>query len=201
MLSSSKFYTNALALVLFFTLSSCSNSNNRELEKNLSIQEDTFTQGILDNYQVNLFNQFISDGRELSPDVILQDHLLQEVALGDIIKEPTLVFRFSELHCQVCIDQEIKKLNSYFPKLKNRVIIITSYNSSRDFNVFRRLNQIEMPIYKLSKNLNLDIEEAYTPYLFMLDSNLKIHHMFIPDKLYPNVSDSFYEGFITRYLQ
>jgi len=190
-----------LLLIILLCLFSYSCNNKKEAENVLSATDTTLKDGILSNYEVNLFNQFLSDAKTLEPDITLKNDLLQDVLLSDIINEPTLVFRFSELHCEICIDQEVKKLNEYFPKLKNRAIILTTYNNTRDFNIFRRLNQVKMPVYKLEKNLNLDIEEAYIPYLFVLDSNLKIHHLFVPDKLFPNVSNSFYEGFITRYLQ
>ena len=140
-------------------MSSCGIENKSP--KNITgLAEDLRTK-----YEINLYNQFVSDLHILDSTILVQNLSLDTLRLTDLLKEPTVIFRISELHCNICVDQEIAKLNEYFSQIKQQAIILTSYSNARNYIIFKRINQLEAPIYRMLENISLPVEQALTPYL------------------------------------
>ena len=76
-----------------------------------------------------------------------------------------LIFRYSEVHCNSCIDLVVQKLNALYRAGFTRMAIIASYNEYRHFSSFVRANQLQMP-----------------PYLFVLDQSGRVAYPFVPIK-------------------
>jgi len=111
-----------------------------------------------------------------------------------------IVFRYSQLNCQSCVDQEIgyvKKIIAFLGQ--ENIIIITSYTNRKDLVNFLKVNQLSKNILLMEKNQLLYENEPNAPYLLVLDSEMKVLFSFFPDKSFPKISDIFYRLLIANF--
>ena len=82
----------------------------------------------------------------------------------------TLVLYYSELHCSSCVEKQIKLLNKAAETICNKNIFISaSYNNTRELLLFKRMNQITLPIYNLdSDGLGLSTDKVQSPVFFRI---------------------------------
>jgi len=109
--------------------------------------------------------------------------------LKDIIKEDCLVLLLSGNMCNVCIDFAIDKVQKIFPDYsKNEKIILLSYN----MNSRLKDNYYGKKIFSYSYGeLGLKIEKYHEPYYFILNKEMDVKMFFIPDKLYPELTEKY----------
>lgn len=105
-------------------------------EKSLSNQRDYF-----------LSLNFKSNGTFINKELSLKNHKGKEFVLNDELTSKKLVFRYSELHCDVCVDEQVKSLKKYKEKIGNdNILILADYSNIKNLILFKRLNSIELPM-------------------------------------------------------
>ncbi len=130
-------------------------------EKSLATQRGLF-----------LFLSLKSNGTPIDKELLIKNHEGEEFVLNNKITSKKLVFRYGELHCDVCVDEQVKSLKKYKEKIgSDNIIILADYNSIKNLILFKRLNSIELPIYRLSEKFNLELEKKEVPYFFVIDDN------------------------------
>jgi len=141
-----------------------------------------------------------TNGTEISPGLNLYTEDGESISLKKVIGDcPKLVFRYSEIHCQNCVDNEIKRLKEFIKELDDaNILIFASYDSFRNLGSFKRINQIKSHIYNL-KNLGIDIERSNIPYYFVLDYTMKVKDVFIPDKYLPESTNIYLDIIKEKY--
>ena len=119
------------------------------------------------------------------PDVSLMSDLSENqetFSLSELIGDsPKLVFRYSEIHCDVCVDSTLNRIKVFAEEIgKKNILLIASYANPRDMYTFKRLNQIDMPLYNLGQqSLGMAAERADTPYLFMINPDRKVERVYL----------------------
>jgi len=104
--------------------------------------------------------------------------------LKDILhSDGTLIFRYKEIHCNICVDSTITLLNKISKQLdsKERINYLGSYGNERDLAVFKRINQIDNAIYNLPE-APFHCEYLDRPYLIFLDEKSQVRQTLIVDK-------------------
>lgn len=151
------------------------------------------------NYYVNLNN----NGVELN-DIMLKDSLGIISPLKNILekeKRQILVCRFSQFHCESCVNFSIQSiLHSHFFKKEN-LLFLGSYDNNRIFNREKKLYGIDKFKTYNVLNLNIPLEELGFPYFFVLNENLTISHIVIPDKSTPALTQKYLELINERYFK
>ena len=123
--------------------------------KNRQLSEKVHLQTINDNFSSNdseelselLFWNIISSGERLYKDFpALTDQQIVSTLSVEIKDFPTLVLRINENYCTPCVNQQVKLLQSFeerrhLSKILN-VIIIATYTSIQDVNIFKYENRI-----------------------------------------------------------
>ena len=129
------------------------------------------------------------------------DDLSKENSLSELVKnKPLLIYRYSDVNCVSCYENEIKTLQESFSDLLESAVILCSYQSDRDLRTFRRLNIIKLPLYCISFDaFTWTVEDYGNPYYFVLHPNMKISHIYVPDKRYPELNKQYLEG-VKRFL-
>lgn len=146
--------------------------------------------GIQRDYFLSLCTK--SNGSTISEQLVLKNYRGEEFIINDILSSEKLVFRYSELHCDVCVDEQIKSLKKYKEKIgSDNILILADYNNIKNLALFKRLNSIELPIFKLSKKLNLELDEKDFPYFFVIDSSFIARDFFIPIKEINGYTDNY----------
>lgn len=160
-------------------------------ERSLSANRDHFLRLSLKNNNTLIKN-----------DLEIIDEKGKSFLLKDILPFPKLIFRYSELHCDVCVDQQIKTLKLFKEKIgSDNIIVLANYELLKNLILFKRLNALDIPVYKLSGRMNLELEENDTPYFFILDKNNVANDFFIPIKEINNYTYRYLNVMFEKYFK
>ena len=114
-------------------------------------------------------NEILLNGNEISRDWEITNLQGGRETLSDIMSDNTLVLRYSEMHCDVCIDSIVSKLNIY--------------QDSIGLQKFKRVNNIHFDIYGISNALDSVLVDIGMPYLFVYSFvDERINNVFVPQK-------------------
>lgn len=108
---------------------------------------------------------------------------LQEdtVYLSDIVKNKSLIFRYSVMDCKPCIDSLFSHIQKIEKDIdKKFIIFFTYFTNFRHFLVSARINQINNKIYLIPNNeLAVTEDDINMPYFFIIDNQLNVSDLFI----------------------
>jgi len=115
------------------------------------------------------------------------------IYLSDIIDSDKLIFRYSELHCNTCIDAQIDALKANIDLFnKNDVIILTKSTNRQYITQFKKFNKIEFPIYELTDSLEVIIPDIDLPYYFIIEKKTtRINSAFVPHKEISDITEKY----------
>ena len=127
---------------------------------------------------------------------ILEDTLAKEFILSDLVsRSPALIFRYSEINCSSCYKTELLSLHNYFFKEERKIAILSSYREKNKFIMFKKTNRIELPFYRIPQDaFDWILEDYGLPYYFVLHPGLKVSHIYIPDKMLPELNRQYLES-------
>ena len=126
----------------------------------------------------------------IAPDVLCEEWKNETKPLSELVNlKPLLIYRYTELHCNTCYETEIEALKEEFSDTSNLVSIICSYHIERNFTLFKRMNEIKIPLYRIAMDtLKWPAEKYSNPYYFILHPDMKISHVYVPNKAYPEIN-------------
>jgi len=103
--------------------------------------------------------------------------------------KPLLFLRYSSLNCNLCVDHSLNYLKSLADSIGHEnIVILASYNTMRELALFKRVNQIRFPVYRIADNsLGIPAEKYSFPYLFITNKSLTVTNFHIPDKDVPQL--------------
>lgn len=198
--SKKKTYTWGLMVFLLLIINGLLLARVRSINnqrKKLIIQQSTF-HDIISNKQHIIetkdWLQFESENDEISSSIEVIDENKNKIQLKEMLsKQPKLVFRYSELNCQQCVDTVFKRLKQLAEEVgKEKILILSSYSNHRDLLLFKRINQIDLEVYNLNETkLDISVEEVNIPYMFLLDNDFRAKFVFIPEKTMPQLTDNY----------
>lgn len=127
---------------------------------------------------------FISDSLEMI------DESDSSIRIKDVINtHKTLVYRYSDLQCKMCVESQLEIMDSILGKTGYNIIFVANYKQKRDLIVFKKLHKISYPIYCIKENnLSLAADTLNIPYYFILNNYLETENVFISKKEYPEFS-------------
>ena len=101
------------------------------------------------------------------------------VKLSNVLKdEYALCFRYFDINCHSCIVSTLKKLRYRLPQIHFK--IIASYQDPADLVLFKKMNQVEEDVFNIREGQLIEqIDSLKTPYLLILDKQLKVHSIHI----------------------
>lgn len=169
--------------------STISNSNGGDGE--LQIYKSNFNASIFNN-NLKLDNLLIIDSLNIS-------HSLKKEFNKE--KKYIFIYRFSKNHCESCVVKSLEVFTKWVESKKHfNAMILGSYDNNRIFyrNV-KDYNIGDVSIYN-SNNFDIPIEDYGYPYFFVLENNMKIHNVFIPDKEITEITLQYLDLVNTRYF-
>lgn len=159
------------------------------------IKQELHTQNLDGNIFIlehNMMEQMASTGISVGQSSFLTNYENRKKLLSQLKSGSLLVVRISPLSCSICVDSTMLILRKFINNnLKDRVIILTSYNTQRDLVLFRRLHQMaNIEIFNIKEDeITLPIENEKKPYMFIIDSTLISRSLFIPEKTISGLTD------------
>ncbi|TDX00496.1 hypothetical protein [Dinghuibacter silviterrae] len=144
-----------------------------------------------------------SDDYQLDGDLELKGLDGKSVRLKSLLKSgPKLIFRYSEINCNVCYQKVLDELSALIKKIgPQNILIITSYYNQRELYNFMRVNNISQNVFNIgTASLGLPIEKYDVPFLFMADQSLKTKVLFVPYKRNPGLTKQYFLSVKERYF-
>lgn len=193
-----------LVAINIFTLINFLEVKQQNTLKDSSIDSNqaNIVQGELNAYKVN-FSAGINNSNIQLPDMLVNDSLSNEVPLKmtlDIGHDQMLVCRFSQMHCESCVNSAIQNFKEWVKTSGvQNVMFLGGHLNNRIFKRTIPLYGIQgMKVYNAS-SLNIPAEELGYPYFFILDHNLQISNVFVPDKGQPALTKIYLEEIQERF--
>jgi hypothetical protein len=173
-----------LNIILLF-LNKKERKDYQNLNQSLNIYSDSLSQfkNRNDILVLNTSLIFKFESEKIDENAILFDENGDPITLKQLIqKKPKLIFKYSDLNCNVCVDEQITLLKKVVTKIgSENIIIISNYNSIRELSQFVRMNQLDIKVYNMKDNRFFTID-SNLPYYFVLDESFSLKLLYIPIK-------------------
>lgn len=126
------------------------------------------------NQNDSLYNPILNIDRLGKESIILKSYIGDTTNFEDILCENyTICYRCFEASCQSCILNTIWFIKNQLPKLY--FVIFASF-PSEDLSIFRNVYYSDQNVYNLQDNYLIpELDSSNTPYLLILDRELKVH--------------------------
>lgn len=175
------------------------NSRQEILIRDSIINDQGVSSHKLDYVGSNLMRSYQFSGMKLENMKII-DTAGNAVTVKEMVrKAPVLVLRYHEGNCQECVVFGLSKMNSFSKGKKIQSVVLPRYNEMYPFKMSnQKLNSHSLPFYNCQEDFLLDNQN--TPYFFILDTDLNVNAIFIPDKVYPKVTDQYLETIYDRFF-
>jgi len=158
---------------------------------------------VVESLRASTFYQLHMQDLKLSGRLRVEDANGLEWPISRLIGSgPKIILRYSNLNCQVCVDDEIGRLRQVASKIgAEKILILSSYSNARSLQAFKRANQLNSEVYNLGDTrLGLPSEAANVPCVFVTDPSLRIMLTHVPTKEIPELSNVFYKVALKRYF-
>lgn len=120
------------------------------------------------------------------------------IDLSKMIVKPTLVFYFSDSACPPCLESVRDNIEKEFPDYQQRTDILFM---SGDLEKRLRNNFLGKKIIKIhDEKKDLFFNPQLAPVLFIIDSDMKIQHLFVTDKQTPDLTSCYLNIIKQRYF-
>jgi len=134
------------------------------------------------DYQKNIMNfQLFSEGTRLDPSLSLKSEKSDSQLLHNVLDRTKLVLRYSELNCQTCVDAMLTQLLNNEKFNTSNCILLAYYRNPAYLYQFMRINRLQLPVYSI-KSTGLLPDTLNIPYFYLLDKDLRVSNVFIPEE-------------------
>lgn len=154
--------------------------------------------------EVNAQLGLLNDGLQLN-DLVLTGRDDENVSLKEYMydKKTVLVIRINELHCSDCVNFILHKVDRLSKELKltGHILVLASYRNPTVLRIMQNKQETPMPFYNAGQQaIPLPVEKVKFPYCFILDRDLTVRHVFVPDKAAAALSNQYLQGISKRYF-
>ena len=163
------------------------------------IKKITFSAQKLEFLENSLYRTILFDHTKMTG-YELTDTTGKMISGNQIIhKTPILVIRYKDGNCPECITFAFSRMISFAKKYGISPVIMTEYP---DFHLFKKnsrsYNIERWPCYSITEVSKLD--ELNTPYCFVLNPDMTMSAVFIPEKALPSVTSLYLQGILDRFF-
>jgi hypothetical protein len=155
-------------------------------------------------FKKNAFFSFYDNGQLLNDSLRIYDEnraYTTREFVNMFLKSNKLFFRYTDVNCNACVDSSLIKIKAFSEKLRDsNVIILASYQTARDLYVWKRINKITNPVFRISyKSLAIKTENLNEPFFFVLNKyDRTVQNLFIPAKEYMHTTDEYLQSMLTK---
>ena len=140
------------------------------------------------------------------PNILLKEYNGVTIPLEEYMKgrKEVLVVRVNELYCSDCVNFILQKIGRLSKELNldENILLIGSYQSSTARRYLEKNMKLPSTVFDIENgDLSLPLEEDGFPYCFLLSSDMRILHAFIPDKAVPDLANNYLKNISQRYFQ
>lgn len=108
-------------------------------------------------------------------------------------KKNTLVLRYSTLCCSSCVESILSEMQNFEKQYPNiDILLLTTYRITSEEDSFRRICKLFPNVYSVL-SLRIPMEDEMTPYLFILDKDMRVVDTFIPHWELPELTSRYFK--------
>ncbi len=133
----------------------------------------------------------------------LWNEIDDEIALEQLVNTPKLIYMFSSLSCNSCIENEISLLKNYANKIgEENIILISNFSDINYMYKFKRINELNrFQIYNLKDNyIHSKLAEQSIPYYFIVENDFITKAFFFSNKSLNKLTERYYNLIRVRYF-
>ena len=154
-------------------------------------------------YKSNFEESILNSNFEFTGTVV-KDSMNNMIPLKSIFNDgqnQLLICRFSQRHCESCVDAIIQTLQKNLDDIGiDNIVCFGNHRNNRVFQKTLPLYGIEgMKVYNVPQ-INLPVEELNYPYFFVLDNSLQISNVFVPEKGLSHITIKYLESIDNRFF-
>jgi hypothetical protein len=171
----------------------CLHSGHDKFQKQTAGVEDSFAKMLVDNISFLRPFEIQSEGYTLSPETVIRDEDGQLLTFNDIFEdnEYVLVYRFSEMHCDMCINQHLMMLKKLSSEISlNKLVLLGSYSNTKKIKILKHTHKFDFRIFNITDDMDIPLEKVNNPYFFVVNKNLDCHCFFTAIKENPELTIS-----------
>lgn len=137
----------------------------------------------------------------LPPELTLQNENGNNVHLSNLVgKKPKLVFRYTQLNCNICIDSQMGFIKEFVNKYGyDKLIMISNYKYKKNIYQFKTLNNINNEIFNV-EILDSALDRLNIPYYFILNKVCQPTIFHFPDKNFPENTKEYFKSIEDQYF-
>ncbi|MCK9414680.1 MAG: hypothetical protein M0Q53_20430 [Prolixibacteraceae bacterium] len=147
--------------------------------------------------QYDVFNASITSRMILSirnDGKAVESNLLNKIDVGDSV----LYLRLNSEQCQACLSSILNSISNLSEDSRRRIVILGTFNTKTEFlhylhNLIKNNLLIEIKCEILR---NSQLEENKMSYFFTIDEKKKMRNIFIPDKNFSFLTDSYLKNIL-----
>lgn len=171
--------------------------------QNISLIElNKYYEDRLNIIQLNLSLTFELQSSKIDKNTVFFDENEKEIKIAQIVSRgPYLIFKYSNLNCEVCVDEQISLLK-YAKELigVTKILIITNYSSYGELSRFQRLNQLDdFKILNLKNNELTSVDKSF-PYYFILDESYSLKQLYVPIRGDSLITKEYFNNSLKKYF-
>jgi hypothetical protein len=123
------------------------------------------------------------------------------IGLNIIFHKPRLVFRYSDNHCNSCVEQYLRFFytHKFHDALIGNLVILANYEEFRSFKMINTIYHFNFEAYNF-KNSLFPNDDNLDPYLMVVDTNLVITNFFLLNSNTENKIDDYFESIVSSTL-
>ena len=173
---------------LFFNFYFLNEIQKMKYEREELIEFTATTQITADFFRTNYELNMIMTG-VCVPDAYCMNNQSKRELLSEMVKDkPLLIFRIDGFYCRSCYADILTELQTELSNIFHfdDVSVLCSQLSERDLSIIKRTYNLNFSAYIIpAKSFNWTVEERNVPYFFVLHPDMKISHIYIPEKKFP----------------
>jgi len=137
------------------------------------------------------------NGKTFNYDQIVISETRDTVLFIDLIQDRTLIFYFKQSSCLPCVNESVSLLNDlWLSQNITNVAILTDVNDFNELLLFKKVNDISCPVYKIDCYL-LD---SNVPIFFTLDNDLILKNLYAVFPGNPDITKRYLSSLLSNEL-
>ena len=176
----------------------------QKIKESMIVTKSEIASAKLDFLQNKYLLEILDNSFQFNPEMRVSPVSEDTLSFMDILSEkPKLIFYFSGLTCESCVQSELLRLKGKFKNIdSDRIILLAAYENIRSLYLLCRSNEVNYPAYIiLEDSFGLNADEQHLPYYFVANDEYRMKDFFIVDQNTPGITDKYLEIVFNKYFK
>lgn len=181
----------------------CYQLNSMQKQLLRVIDEYSFQLQALGSSDNNRMHEFTQNGKQIDSQLLVYTADNDSTELSAILSPTTLILRYSETDCDMCVKEQIQTLQTCRDSLQLcNIVFLASYENAVYMRRYLKSYSIDYKVYNLSDKLEKQIPDIGAPYYFVLDKrDMRVNDMFVPAKERPDLTINYLRSVKGKYFE